>query len=356
MISFYPGPSRVDERIPEYVKEAYEQGVLNINHRSDEFMELAKATIAVLKEKLNIPKAYSIFFTSSATECWEIIAQSLIKNGSFHVYNGAFGEKWFHHTQRITSKATRHRFDINEELEVSAIRIPISADIICITHNETSNGTQVSNDHLQNIREHYPDQCIAVDATSSMAGVELDFKYADIWYASVQKCFGLPAGLAVMICSPKAIERALQINDISRYNSLPSIIKMMEKYQTTHTPNVMDIYLLNRVMTERKGIQAVGKKTYRRYIELVHLIQEIGLRHLINNKEVRSYTVLPITAEANKITDIKKFAFDEGIILGNGYGELKETTLRVANFPALKNTEINLLKEFLKNYSYFNRT
>jgi phosphoserine aminotransferase len=53
-----------------------------------------------------------------------------------------------------------------------------------------------------------PDALIAVDATSSMAGVELDWQSADIWFASVQKCFGLPAGMAVMVCSPRALQYA----------------------------------------------------------------------------------------------------------------------------------------------------
>ena len=62
-------------------------------------------TITLLKEKLDIPKDYTIFFTSSATECWEILAQSLIVTRSFHIYNGAFGEKWYDYTLRLKPAA-----------------------------------------------------------------------------------------------------------------------------------------------------------------------------------------------------------------------------------------------------------
>ena len=78
MISFYPGPSRVHDEIPGYVKDAHKLGILSINHRSPEFVKMSEKTIRLLKQKLNIPKTYTVFFTSSATECWEIIAQSLI--------------------------------------------------------------------------------------------------------------------------------------------------------------------------------------------------------------------------------------------------------------------------------------
>ena len=105
MISFYPGPSRVYDEIPKYVKEALAQGILSMNHRSDEFISLSRKTVALLKTKLSIPKDYTIFFTSSATECWEIIAQSIIQKESTHIYNGAFGEKWYDYTKRLHPEA-----------------------------------------------------------------------------------------------------------------------------------------------------------------------------------------------------------------------------------------------------------
>ena len=93
MISFYPGPSRVHDEIPEYVKEAYKKGILSINHRSEAFMKLSERTITLLKSKLEIPEDYTVLYTTSATECWEIIAQSVIQKSSFHFFNGAFGKK-----------------------------------------------------------------------------------------------------------------------------------------------------------------------------------------------------------------------------------------------------------------------
>ncbi|MEM8568755.1 MAG: aminotransferase class V-fold PLP-dependent enzyme [Bacteroidota bacterium] len=348
MISFYPGPSRVEERIPEYVQDAYEAGILSINHRSDEFMELAKNTIHEVKAKLDIPDDYSVFFTSAATECWEIIAQSLIKNASTHFFNGAFGEKWFKNTQKINANAVGQSFDVEEALDPGKSEISPVNDVICLTQNETSNGTQVHNSTIEQLRAMYPDQIIAADATSSMAGIQLEFTHADVWYASVQKCFGLPAGLAVIICSPRAIQRALEINETQRYNSLSSIIHMIDKYQTTHTPNIMGIYLLNRVMGERKSIGEVARETSTRFKNLSNALEDAGLQHLIQNQDVRSYTVLPVTGERNRIQTIKTNARKEGIILGNGYGLWKETTFRIANFPAIKHYEIDTLIAFLK--------
>src|SRR5687768_1061363 len=351
MISFYPGPSRVHDEIPQYVKEAYEDGILSINHRSEEFMKISEKTIQLLKYKLEIPKDYSIFYTTSATECWEVIAQSLTTKSSFHLYNGAFGKKWFEYTRRICSGAKSFAFDHNELIDVKKLRFGKEEGLICLTQNETSNGTQVSNAVIRSIKERYPSHLIAVDATSSMAGVFLDFKAADIWFASVQKCFGLPAGLGLLICSPASMQKAKNIGEKKHYNSITFIAEMMEKWQTPFTPNVLNIYLLKRVMESSKSIREVNMKVEERYLLWVDFLKDKQtLHHFITNPQARSFTVIPVQAKEALISAIKSRAKKNNLLLGEGYGDLKSSTFRIANFPAIKKHEIKTLKEFLSDY------
>ncbi|MBT1702809.1 aminotransferase class V-fold PLP-dependent enzyme [Chryseosolibacter indicus] len=351
MISFYPGPSRVYDEIPSYVKDAYKKGILSINHRSEEFMTISEKVITLLKDKLNVPKDYTVFYTTSATECWEIIAQSLTNKRSYHIYNGSFGEKWFEYTKRIASGVRSYPFNREEIVNPKKLRFGAEEGVICITQNETSNGTQVSNDIIRQIKENNPTHLIAVDATSSMGGVALDFKAADIWLASVQKCFGLPAGLGLLICSPSAIEKALAINERNHYNSLAFMNDMMAKLQTPFTPNVLNIYLLMRVLEEVKPIEEVHAKIVKRYERWANYFsKKETLQHLIRNEEARSFTVVPVIAKDEIVTKVKAKAKSRGILLGEGYGELKSSTFRIANFPAIKKKEIKTLQEFLSNY------
>lgn len=351
MISFYPGPSRVHEEIPEYVRDAYREGVLGINHRSEEFMKISENVVRLLKSKLHIPEDYTIFYTTSATECWEIVAQSVITEASFHIYNGAFGKKWYDYTRRLRAGAKSFLFDYNELIDVKKLRLGKKDGVICVTQNETSNGTQVSNGILQSLRERYPANLIAVDATSSMAGVFLDFRSADIWFASVQKCFGLPAGLGVMMCSPRAMEKAQENGENNHYNSLTFMAEMMTKWQTPFTPNVLNIYLLYRVLENTKDIEEVEKKVQERYRQWVDFFSSREtLRHLIINESVQSFTVIPVRAKEALVTAIKSRAKKRGLLLGEGYGDLKSSTFRIANFPAIKKSEIKILKDFLSEY------
>jgi phosphoserine aminotransferase len=180
MISFYPGPSRVHDEIPEYVRDAFEEGILSINHRSEEFMKISEKAITLLKRKLDIPEDYTIFYTTSATECWEIIAQSIMTESSHHFFNGSFGKKWFEYTHRINSGAKPHEYGLNDVPDLKRLRVEKKQGVLCFTQNETSNGTQVSGEILDEFRSRYPNHIIAVDATSSMAGVELPFASSEM--------------------------------------------------------------------------------------------------------------------------------------------------------------------------------
>lgn len=351
MISFYPGPSRVHDEIPAYVKDAFKLGIMSINHRSDEFMKMSEKTISLLKQKLSIPKNYTIFFTTSATECWEIIAQSLITDKSYHLYNGAFGQKWFDYTKRIHPLAIPIPFDLNESLNPKKLILEQREGVICITQNETSNGTQVTNTILKAIKKTNPSYLIAIDATSSMGGIQLDFKSADIWFASVQKCFGLPAGLGLLICSPQALQRSENIGEKNHYNSLPFMTEMMAKWQTSFTPNVLGIYLLMRVLEDSESIPDVHAEVLARYKKWIEFFSNTtNLRHLVATKEVHSYTVITIAATPELVQQIKTEAKQKGFLLGEGYGAWKPSSFRIANFPAIKNKEIETLMRFLRAF------
>jgi phosphoserine aminotransferase len=324
------------------MQDAMREGILSQNHRSTAFMEMLKECISVFKQKQNIPTDYEVFFTSSATECWEIVGQSLVENFSHHVYNGTFGEKWLDYTSRLGKKTTFSMFPFQENIEKN---ISSNADVWCFTQNETSNATQLENSFFAKLQTK---ALIAVDVTSSLGGIENDWKSGDIWLASVQKCLGLPAGMGIMICSPKAIKQAEAIGDRKHYNSLLFIRDNFNKLQTHYTPNILSIYLLMRVMQQVPDIQTINSYIKERAKDFYEFIdQETNLDLLITNKKVRSETVIAIKGTVDEILILKQKAKKNNIILGNGYGMWKDTTFRIANFPAIEDWEFDKLKTLL---------
>ncbi|GMQ28768.1 aminotransferase class V-fold PLP-dependent enzyme [Algoriphagus confluentis] len=351
MITFAPGPSKVYDALPRYMQDAFEQGILSANHRSSAFMRLYQETEQLMREKLHMPDDYRLLFTSSATENWEIISQSVVENASFHIYSGSFGKKWIEFAKHILPQTSGIKIGADEEIEVPSLEIGEEFDLIAITQNETSNASQVPMEVIAEIGRKYPEKMIAVDTTSSMGGIELDFSLADIWYASVQKCFGLPAGLGILILSPKAVEKTLRKGERGRYNSLTFMLENADGYQTHYTPNVFGIYLLNRVLKDMEEIQHVDARLRERMRRLENTIaQSSSLRMLVPNEKTRSTTVMGVAGTEDLITNVKKAAEKVGMQMGSGYGPLKPTSFRIANFPAITDEEFDRLIHFLKSY------
>jgi phosphoserine aminotransferase len=348
MVTFFPGPSQVYPQLVQYLNEAFQSGILSESHRSDAFNALSAETISLIRSKLGVPEDYTILYTSSATECWEIIAQSLTRKQSVHFSSGAFGDKWHYYAQSLHPHSLKVSMPLNEELYAAYLDVKADDEIICITQNETSNGTQVDFDTLASIRGAFPEKLIALDCTSSMAGICLPFALGDIWFASVQKCFGLPAGLGLMILSPAAVERAEDLEDRSRYNSLINMLEHMKNYQTSCTPNVLGIFLLNRVLQNVPRIEETDAMLRQRMEKYLQIFPVSNMKPLITNPKVRSTTVLAVETDPEYLAGLKAEAKAKGMLLGSGYGKWKSNTFRIANFPAITEDQVDQLIRFLK--------
>ena len=292
--SFYPGPSTIYSSVPNLVIDAYNSGILSANHRSQEFMELSFATKSELRSQLKIPDDYGIIFISSATEAWEILSQSLTSKTSQHFYNGSFGLKWANVAENLGIHVVKSPFEINRSLPIGQINS--LSEWLCVTVCETSNGTMVNQNVLQGLsQERLPHQLIAVDATSALGGVILNFHLADYWFASCQKCLGLPAGLALLIVSPAAIERGHSLAERAHYNSFLNLFEHALKEQTHYTPNVLNIYLLWRTLAAGPKIAAIDERLRERIIGLNPITESNrALAWLVSNSSLRSPTVITL--------------------------------------------------------------
>ncbi|OWP62035.1 phosphoserine aminotransferase [Hymenobacter amundsenii] len=349
MYTFNPGPSQVYPQVRQYLQDAFDEGWLSAPHRGERFVQLVRQTVQELKTKLNIPQDYTVFFMSSATESWEVLAQSLTPTKSFHLYNGAFGQKWYEAAKSLRPASVGHKFGIDEVPDVDKLPgLDDQTDLVCITQNETGTTTQLRDGVVLNMYNRLPSRALlAVDATSSMAGIQLKFIKGDIWFSSVQKCFGLPAGLSVMVLSPRAVERLRKINERSHYNSLPDQYDKMLNFQTTHTPNVLGIYLLSRSIHDNPPIKTTHQHVVERATKLYdYFDQATQLRPLVTNPETRSHTVIGLKGTPALIDEVKRRALAQDLFIGSGYGDLKPTSVRIANFPAIPDAAFEQLVQF----------
>lgn len=336
MLTFFPGPSKLPEYLPDLYAAALAEGLGSISHRSPAFEAAYGHTVAQLQQKLDIPEGYQVVFASSATECWEILTQSLVQGSALHLHSGSFGAKWADYAQRIRPAVEAISFDLNTDPTPLLAHLGPHHEALCLTHNETSNGTLLPNTVLDQARQALgPERLLLLDCTSSMAGVSLPWHLGDVWFASVQKCLGQPAGLAILVLSPRAIARAEALGDTRHYNSLIALLQHARQNQTSYTPNVLAIAVLGRHLERCPGIaETEATICARAQVYYDWVARHPALAPLVTTPALQSPTVVAIAAAPDTLASHKEAALAQGMRLGNGYGPWKDSTYRIANFPA----------------------
>jgi phosphoserine aminotransferase len=338
-ITFAPGPSQLYPTVPAHIAEAIATGVLTASHRSKFYSELHAGTVAAIRELLGLPDDYHVWFVGSATEGLERIVQNTVQTHSHHFIAGAFAQRFADQAAGLGKTVTTTVADWGMGFDLDSEDIPDSAELITVTQNETSTGTSIDPESIARLAGRYPDKLLAVDITSSAPFVELDYLALDAAVFSVQKGFGLPAGLGVIIASPRALDRARQLQasgrPIGAFHSFPEMAAFEAKHQTSETPNVLGIYLLGAVCRDflaygvdrlRSELAGQADSIYKFLDEHPHYEPFVPAPH-------RSSTVI-VTAASDGPRPVIDSLSPLGIKLGSGYGKLKDSHLRIANFPA----------------------
>jgi len=338
MINFTPGPSQLYFTVEDHFRRAIRDGIGSLSHRSKEFETIFRETTDGLKELLSIPKENHIFFTGSATEIWERILQNLVEEGSFHLVNGAFSKRFYEIAAQLNKYPRVLEVPFGTGFDDS-IRVPETAGLVAVTQNETSTGVALPLDFVHRLKERSKNSLIAVDAVSSLPYPEFDYSKIDSVFFSVQKGFGLPAGLGVWVVNDHCIEKAKSLLakgiSIGSYHNLPTLWAHGRNNQTPETPNVLGIYLLSNVVRDmlRKGMNKIRKETdYKAAIVYQALEKHSYLSPFVKEKEFRSKTVIAIDC-GQHFTQVKEALLKKGMIPGDGYGDFKKRHLRLANFP-----------------------
>src|SRR5687768_9832257 len=141
-VNFTPGPSQLYFTVADHVRQAFKEGIPSLSHRSKRFEQINRETTEGLRELLKIPADYHIFFTGSATEIWERIFQNLVEESSFHLVNGSFSKR-FHEIGLQLNKTPKKIEAPAGQGFAHDIAIPPDAEVIAVTHNETSTGVSV---------------------------------------------------------------------------------------------------------------------------------------------------------------------------------------------------------------------
>lgn len=353
---FTPGPSKLHDKVPQFIQEAIDNQILSISHRSSEFSDLSRFTVDNLRKLMNIPPEWKILYLPSATEAMERIIQNTVEKHSTHFVQGSFGERFWKTSTSLGKTTENIILDIDQMPYEYIDKIKAKTELICITQNETSTGSQIPFSEIKKIKTQFPDKLIAVDIVSSAPHVNVDFEASDLLFFSVQKAFGLPAGLGILAINPAAFAKS-QTSTIKKqsgdFHDFANLDKYMQKYQTAETPNVLNIFLLGKVCEDylNSNWKEIQTSVSIRAQELYNLFENIKNKEIsinVKNSANRSETIIVINT--GKLTNeiITKLKTNQ-IEIGNGYGDFKDTQVRIANFPTHTREEFDNLIAKIKS-------
>lgn len=341
-IFFSVGPTEILPEVKDFYLEGFDKKLFSVHHRSSEFEEIHSNTVANLKKLLNIPE-YEIFFFSSGTECMERIILNLVKEKSLHFINGYFGTRFYNISHHYGNIASGY-FSIHGSSVFNGKEYSINNDdeIICFTLNETSTGVALHMNDIVNVKKHFPNKIIVLDAVSAVPYYEIAFNYVDCAFFSVQKGFGMPPGLGVLVVNDRCLRKAKSVakkkgQKISAFN-FNKYSENFNKNQTSYTPNIPAIYVLGKVcdLMLKKGLDIIRKETEDKYNLLDNFISGSDtFSHFVKRPEDRSKTTIAVNTKLTSSEVVKKMDAS-GFVVSRGYGEYKDSQIRIGNFPVHK--------------------
>ena len=329
-----PGPTEVSEEI------LLEQKRFLIGHRTKEFTSLYTGIIGKLIQFFELSKNYHTTVTTSSGSLWfDIIGRSIVKNKALICVNGAFSERCGKAIKACNKKVDFLEVDWGKAIKPDMIAEKLDSgdyDTVTIVHNETSTGLRNPIYKIGKlIRRDYPEVMLAIDSVSAMAGDKVIPSEigCDVIYASTQKCFALPPGLAIGLVSDRALERTKEVPNRGLYTDLLGIFNYYgRKQQTPFTPNISLLYALDNRLDLL--LEETHEGVYQRHKNMAVFTQKWAKENfdLFPEEGYESVTVTCVKNTLGKnVKELNDKLAKKGYMISNGYGKLAEKTFRIGH-------------------------
>jgi len=351
--NFYAGPSI----LPQYTLDKTVDGIkdfagtglsiLEISHRSKEFVACINDTISLFKELLEIPAGYQVLFLGGgASMQFAMVPMNLMEKKSAYLNTG----EW-------AGKALKEARLFGEVVEVASSKekifnyipknytVPADADYFHITTNNTIYGTEIKKD----LDSKVP---LVADMSSDIFSRPVDVSKYALIYGGAQKNLA-PAGMAFVIVKEEILGKVTR--------PLPSMLDYrvhIKGESMFNTPPVFAIFAAQQTLKWLKGlggVKAIQKKNIEKATLLYDEIERNKLfRPTIADPEDRSLMNICFVMNDN-YKELEKqfadFAKTKGILGIEGHRSTGG--FRASTYNALPKESVealvNAMKEFETN-------
>lgn len=341
---FVPGPTNV----PDSVRKAID--VPMEDHRAPDLPDFILPLLSDLKKVFKTERAQPFIFPASGTGAWEASITNTLCPGDkvLAARFGQFSHLWIDMCKRLGLDVQVIECEWGTGIPVESVKEILASDkthsikAILATQNETATGVKSDIGALRKAMDYSSHPAMLfVDGVSSIASVDfqMDMWQVDIAVSGSQKGFMLPAGLAIMAVSEKALKATETATMHRCYFDFQDMVKTNATGYFPYTPP----------MTLLRGLRASLDRIFAEGLENIfvrHTFLAEGVRKAVfawnlelcaKSPEWYSDTVTAIVVpEGHDANAVIKHAYERfGLSLGAGLSKVAGKVFRIGHLGDL---------------------
>ena len=255
--NFYAGPSILNEYTIKHTADAVNNfaetglSLLEVSHRSKEFVAVMDEAQALVKELLEVPEGYQVLYLGGGASLQFCMApMNLLRTKAGYLDTGTWASnaikeaRLFGEVEVLASSK-----EANYTFYPRRYEVPSDLDYFHITTNNTIYGTELREDPEVSVP-------LVADMSSDIFSRPVDVAKYDLIYAGAQKNLG-PAGATLVIVKEDALGKVDRV--------IPTMLDYrthIKKGSMFNTPPVLPVYaslMTLRYYKEMGGVKAMEK-------------------------------------------------------------------------------------------------
>ncbi len=346
---FVPGPTNLPATVDNAMRVPQE------DHRRPDMHKLTKPLFKDLNQIFKTKTGQSFIFPGSGTAGWEIALVNTLSPGDkvLTARFGQFSHLWIDLAQRVGLDVEFFETPWGQGFPLDKLKKRLQADIrheikgVMVCQNETATGVASDVRGARKVLDQvgHPAMLYA-DGVSSIASVDfrMDDWKVDVAVSGSQKGFMLPAGLALVCFSAKALRARKKAKCARCYLDIEDHIVANKDGFFPYTPSIPLLYGLRESLDLllKEGLANVFKRHHRLAEGVRNAIQAWRLKTCAKEPKWYSDTVTAIVVPPNRdAREVINIAYNRyNISLGAGLSQLAGKVFRIGHLGDHNETSI----------------
>lgn len=351
VFNFSAGPAMLPEEVLERIREDLPDwhggmSVMEVSHRSKEFLAVAEQAERDLRELLAIPEDYAVLFTQGgATLQFAMVPLNLAAPGRRvdYVNTGSWSKKAIGEARRfadVNVAADAAGSSYTDIPDPSTWKLSADAAYLHYTPNETIGGVEF---HFVPDTGEVP---LVADMSSTILSRPIEVERFGVIYAGAQKNIG-PAGITVVIVRRDLLDRTRE--------GVPTLLTYAtyaESGSMSNTPPTFAWYVAGLVFADLKrkgGLAAMAAVNERKARKLYGAIDGSAFYRNPVDERSRSWMNVPFVL-ADPGLDGKFLSEAEAAGLTNLRGHRSVGGMRASIYNAMPEAGVDALIDFMREF------